>query len=239
MSRTRVLDIRTVIVSSTRKSFKAALSRSILGVTFKKFKKKKREFYRHRAHNEAVTESIFNWLYEYLLTHLRNLSDLEIKTYLKLIWNDNGKILAVSDITVPIYMKVGELKVDKLQVCEKIKNIKIDLFYSDIDARSKKLRLDLPQLIESLGKENFDYSEHNFLTSAGKEIAEAYKIETVPTVMINAETRLVDPDEQRLRQEIEKAFAPTVEPSTNPQFVVDPRMEPNVESLAELKLKQV
>ncbi|MFQ6068760.1 MAG: hypothetical protein ACE5KD_04360 [Candidatus Bathyarchaeia archaeon] len=236
MSKTRALEIRTVIVSGKRGLFKAALSRSILGVTFKKFKRKKQEFYKHRAHNEAVTESVFNWLYEYLLTRLRNLSDLEIKTYLKLIWDENGKILAVSDITVPIYMKVGELKVNELQVREKFKNIKIDLFYSDIDARSKKLRSDLPQLIESLGKENFDYSEHNFLTPVGKEMAQAYKIETVPTVMINAETKLVDPPEQKLRQEIEKAFAPVVEPSTDPQFSFDPQMKPNVELLAELKV---
>jgi hypothetical protein len=236
MSKTKALKIRTVIVSGKRKLFKAALSRSILGVTFKKFKRKKQEFYKHRAHNEAVTESIFDWIYEYLLTRLRNLSDLEIKTYLTVIWDENGKILAVSDVTVPIYMKVGELKVNELKVREKFKNIKIDLFYSHIDARSKWLRAYLPRLINSLGKENFDYSEHNFLTPAGEKMAQAYKIETVPTVMINAETKLVDPDEQKLRQEIEKAFAPVVEPSTNPDFRLDPRMKPNVELLAKLKV---
>ena len=72
-------------------------------------------------------------------------------------------------------------------------------------------------------------------TSVGEKMAQAYEIETVPTVMINAETKLVDPPEQKLRQEIEKAFAPIVEPIIDPQFSFDLQMKPNVELLAELK----
>lgn len=236
MAKTISQDIRTVIVSGERKQFKAALSRSILGVTYKKFKRKKREFYRHRAHNEAITDSVFDWLYEYLLTKMRNLSDLEIKTYLRVNWNETGKILAVSDIKVPIYMRVGGLEVDKLEVLEEFQKIKIDLFYSHIDARSKELQSNLPRLIEELGKENFNYAEYNFLEPEGEEMAHAYDIETVPTVMINAEKPpLVNPSEEKLRQEIEKAFAPAVRPTVNPQFSYDPSMKANAELLVEIK----
>jgi len=168
--------------------------------------------------------------------HLENIGDLEIKTKLKPEWDENGKILAVSDVTVSVYMKVGELKVNKLQVYERFKNVKLDLFYSDIDAGSKKLRTELPQLIETLGKENFDYAEHNFLTDTGKKMAQAYKIETVPTVMINAEKLLIDPDEKRLRQEIERAFTATVKPMGNPQFTPDPLVKPNAEILSKIKI---
>jgi len=232
MSKTRELKINTVVVSGKRNLFKAALSRSILGVTFKKFKRKRQEFYKHRVHNEAVTESVFDWLYESLLMHLRNIGDLEVRTRLKPRWNENGKILAVSDVTVSVYMKVGELKVNKLEVHERFKNVKIDLFYSEIDARSKKLRQELPQLMENLGGKNFDYTEHNFLALKGKKMAKIYNVETVPTVMINAEKLLVDPDEKKLRQEIERAFTATVKPSDKPQFIPDPLIKPNVELLA-------
>lgn len=235
MSKNRELAISTVVVSGKRNLFRAALSRSVLGVTFKKFKRKKQEFYKHRVHNEAVTESVFDWLYESLLMHLRNIGDLEIKTNLKPQWDENGKILAVSDIAVSVYMKVGELKVSELKVYERFKNVKIDLFYSEIDARSKRLRQELPQLMETLGRENFDYAEHNFLTPAGQKMAQAYNIETVPTVMINAEKLLVDPDEKKLRQEIERAFTATVKPSDGPQFVPDPSIKANVELLAKIK----
>jgi len=236
MIRAKELEIRTVIVSGERSSFKAALSRSILGVTFKKFKRRRQEFYKHRVYNEAVTESVFDWLYESLLMYLRNIGDLEIKTNLKPKWDENGKILAVSNIIVSVYMKVGELKLSELKVYERFKDVKIDLFYSEIDARSKKLRSVLPNLMKSLGEANFVYKQYDFLKPKGKKMAEAYKIETVPTLVINAETVLVDPDEKELRQEIERAFAPAVEPSERPQFTFDPSMKPNVELLAELKV---
>jgi hypothetical protein len=237
MSRRSELEISTVIVKGERASFKAALSRSILGVTFKRFKRRKTEFYKHRVHNEAVTESVFDWLYESLLKCVRNIGELQVKTNLKPEWDENGKILGISDISVSVYMKVGELTVDRLQVHEKSKNVKIDLFYSEIDARSKKLRLELPKLMESWGKESFEYSEHDFLPEEGRKLASAYKIEAVPTILINAEKVLVDPDENKLRQEIERAFTATVRPSSELRFITDPSMKPNVEILSEIKTK--
>jgi hypothetical protein len=237
MSRHSELEISTVIVKGERASFKAALSRSILGVTFKRFKRRKTEFYKHRVHNEAVTESVFDWLYESLLKCVRNIGELQVKTNLKPEWDENGKILGISDISVSVYMKVGELTVDRLQVHEKSKNVKIDLFYSEIDARSKKLRLELPKLMENWGKESFEYSEHDFLPEEGRKLASAYKIEAVPTILINAEKVLVDPDENKLRQEIERAFTATVRPSSELRFITDPSMKPNVEILSEIKTK--
>jgi len=235
MSRHSELEISTVIVKGERASFKAALSRSILGVTFKRFKRRRQEFYKHRVYNEAVTESVFDWLYESLLLHIRNIGELQVKTNLKPKWDENGKILSISDISVSVYMKVGELAVDRLQVYERSKNVKIDLFYSEIDARSKKLRLELPKLMESWGKENFEYSEHDFLEEEGRKMAAAYKIETVPTILINAEKLLIDPEENKLRQEIERAFTATVRPSSELHFIPDPAIEPNVEILSEIK----
>lgn len=231
MVKKKELEIHTVIVDGKSSNFRAALSRSILGVTWVKFKRRKQAFYQHRVHNLAITQSIFNWLYESLLVHLRNPSTYKLKTDLKPIWNENGKIEAISDVTVSVYMKIGELKVKELQVYEKFKSAKIDFFYSEVDFASQKLKSELPRIIESMGKENFDYHEYDYSTKEGKKMAEAYGIKGTPTIVINAEKRLENPDEKKLRQEIERAFAPVVKPSDKPQFVFDAEAKSTVESL--------
>ncbi|MEM2146816.1 MAG: hypothetical protein QW279_15745 [Candidatus Jordarchaeaceae archaeon] len=235
MSKTKELEISTVIVSGTRNLFKAALSRSLLGVTYKKFSKRKTKFFANRTHNEIVTEGVFDCLYESLLTSVTNVSDLDIKTKLKPEWDENGKLLSVSDLSVSVYMKVGELKIQKLQVKDTIDSIKIDLFFSEIDARSRKLRTDLPSIIKEIGNQKIEYTEHDFLTPEGRQMAQAYKIETVPTVLINAEKPLEDPNENQLRQEIEKAFQARVEPIGNIEFIPDNLLKPNVKVVSQIK----
>lgn len=89
--------------------------------------------------------------------------------------------------------------------------------------------------MESWGDENFEYSEHNFLEEKGRKMAAAYKVETVPTILVNAEKLLVDPDENKLRQEIERALTATVRPSSELHFIPDPSMKPNVETLAKIE----
>lgn len=234
MIKTKEFEISTVVVSGTRNLFKAALARSILGVTYKKFNKRKKPFFANRVHNEIVTESVFDYLYESLLSTLRNFSDLDIKTKLKPQWDENGKILSVSDLSVSVYMKVGELKIEKLHVRETVESIKVDLFFSEIDARSKKLRTDLPKIIDEIGKQKIEYAEHDFLNTEGQKMAQAYGITTVPTVLINAEKLLEDPDENQLRQELEKAFQARVEPIGNIEFIPDTLLKPNVKVLSQI-----
>lgn len=238
MVKEKELEIHTVIVDGSISSFRAALSRSILGVTWVKFKKKRQAFYRHRVHNLAITQSVFNWLYELLLTNLRNLKRFQLKTDLKPKWSGDGKIQSISDVTVSVYIKIGELKVKELQVFEEFKSVKIDLFYSKTGFLDRKLRSELPHLIESMGIENFDYHEYDFSLDEGKTLARAYDVKGTPTVVINAEKKLENPDEKKLRQEIERAFAPVVKPVDKPEFIFDREAKPNVESLVTtLKIK--
>jgi len=238
MVKKKELEIHTVIVDGKPSNFRAALSRSILGVTWVKFKRRKQAFYQHRAHNLAITQSLFNWLYESLLTHLRNLSRYKLKTDLKPIWSESGEIQAISDVTVSVYMRIGQLQVKELQVYGESKSVKIDLFYSEVDFASKKLRSQLPDLIESIGKGNSNYHEYDFSNSEGQKMAEAYDVKGTPTIVINAENRLENPDEKELRQEIERAFAPVVKPIDEPQFTFDPDAESTIESLVNiLKMK--
>jgi hypothetical protein len=235
VSKTKELEISTIVVSGARNLFKAALARSILGVTFKKYRRRRGEFFANRAHNEAVTEGIFECLYELLLTHLRNVSDLDIKTRLKPQWDDaSGRILSVSDVSVSVYMKVGELKIEKLRVRETISSVRVDLFFSEIDARSKELRSELPKIIREIGTDKVEFSEKDFLSAEGQKLGKTYGITTVPSILINAEKLLVDPDEKYLKQEIEKAFAARVEPAGNLEFVPDSLLKPNVQVLAQI-----
>jgi len=215
------------------RNFRAAFSRSVLGVTFRKFKRKKLEFYRHRVHNEAVTQRTQEWLYEYLLTqtNLKNISDFKLKTDMTIEWDEDGKIEALKDITVTVYMKVGELSVDRLEFKKKSETISVDLFFSEIDASSQKLRNILPSLIDSMGKENFYYKEHNFQTEKGRKVAQPYGVKLVPTVVINAENRLENPTERQLQEEIEKAFSPDLM-ATKPEFFLEPIKKPVAELLA-------
>lgn len=208
----RELEINTVIVEGNFRSFKAAFSRSILGVTFRKFKRKRSEFYQHRIHNEAVTQHTQKWLYEYLLTktNLKNLGDFKLKANMTVEWDTDGKILGIKNIAVIVYMKVGELNVDRMDFHKKSDTITIDLFYSKIDAASLKLRSLITNLIDSWGSENFGIKEYDFLTEEGRKMAKAYNIERVPTIVINAENTLENPDEKTLRREIQKAFSPRI-----------------------------
>jgi hypothetical protein len=237
MRKTTKLRINTVNVNGDFDSFKAALNRSILGVTFRKFKRKKSQFYQHRVHNAAIAQKICEKLYEYLLVneHLhvgRNLRDFKLRTSLTVEWSETGKILIVSDVVVSIYLEIGELAVDNLQASGISDKVKIDLFYSDIDRASQKLRSELPNIMNSIGKDNFDYSEHNF-SAEGKETARLWNVKYVPTVIINDKKRLEDIDERKLRQEIEGAFAPDIK-SADPQFKFANGAKSNVTLLAKV-----
>ena len=214
MVRGKSVEISTVIVNGDFGSFKAALTRSVLGVTFAKFKRKRSDFYQHRVHNTAITKRICDWLYEYMLTHPKlrlqqNLRDFKIRTTLTLNWNETGKITGLSDVNVFIYSEIAQLRVKKLQLLEKPEKIKVDLFFSQIDDPSIKLRSILPDMLKSMGYENFDFNEHDFLTEEGENAAKIFHVDRVPTVVIDGKN-FVNPNEKKLQQELEGAFSPKI-----------------------------
>jgi len=235
--KSKSVEISTVIVNGDFDSFKAALTRSILGVTYAKFKRKKSEFYQHRVHNIAITKEICNWLYAYLLSHpelrlKQNLRNFKIRTCLILNWNETGKIIGLSNVRVFIYSEVAQLKVKELKILEKPGRIKIDFFYSQIDAASQKLRSILPSLLESMGFENFDYKEYDFLSEEGKEAARIFNVNRVPTVVVEGKN-LVNPDEKKLKAEIEGAFSPKIK-AIEPDFQFAQVAKSNVALLAKI-----
>jgi len=237
MERSRSLPIHTVLVQGEYESFKAAFSRSVLGVTFKKFKRKGKDFYQHRVHNEKVTNSACSFLYEYLLRKTQNLSNYELRTDLTLYWSETGKILRITNIKVTIFLKAAALEVNEIIVKKKLENIVIDLFYSDIDAASQNLKSKISEIIASIGQENFECHEWNLLDKKGKEMAERYGVKLAPTVMINANPKsmLENPSDRLLRNEIEELYVPEIDKSP-PRFERNERAKASMQYLfVELK----
>jgi len=228
------LRVHTVVVSGDLEKFKAAFSRSVLGVTFKKFKRKRSDFYQYRTHNNLVTQKIAESIYEHLLSEriLKGVSlgDLELKTDYTIEWDANGKILSISDIVVSIFLKAGTLQVDRMGVVEKHDRIKIDLFYSDHAAGSKELRSILSSLISSIGSEKVDYNEFDFFTQEGQRYAEIYQVDIVPTVVIENK-KLVNPPEEKIREVLEGLFVVEIK-EEKPRMIIEEKAKKIINSFA-------
>lgn len=224
--------IRTIVVDGDEKSFRTALTRSILGVTFRKNKRKGKEFYNQRIHNLAVTRQLCDWLYELLLakTPLKNMSQFKIKAELFIRWDKSGKILGASNVGVSIYLKMGDLSVKELQIFRKNERIKIEFFFSTIDAASPVLRTELLDLMKEMGRENFDFSEYNIQDEKDRKIADLYHIKLVPSVAINDE-KFENPDEKEMRSRIQLAFTPQVQ-EAGANFKLDSHTKLAVETVA-------
>ena len=216
MTRTseRSLDIRTVIVDGTEEGFKTALRRSVLGVTFRK-NKRHPGFYQNKVHNVAVTERICEWIYEYLLSKnlLRSMSQFKLKTELKITWDTTGKIIGISNLKSTIYLEIAELQVKDLKIYEELEKVKVDFFYSNIDAASPVLREQLHLMMQNLGRENFIFTEYDFLDKTKNEDnVRFYEVDRVPTIVIN-DKKYVNPDGKELLSKLQSAFVPKVQAS--------------------------
>jgi len=231
--------IHTVIVSGDLESFKAAFSRSVLGVTFKKFKRKKSEFYKYRAHNVLITRKIAESIYEHLLSEkiLKgvSLSDLELKTDYTIKWNNDGKILEISDVNISIYLKIADFQVERMEIVERPERIKIDFFYSNYDASSQKLKTMLPSLILSIGKENFDYNEYDFLSEEGRKNAKIYNVNLIPALVVDNNI-LINPSEKKIQEVLEAAFNPEIK-SIKPRFIIESKAKNTIHLLSTTLLR--
>lgn len=223
MQRRKITEVSTIVIDGDYESMKAAFGRSLLGVTYIQFKKKRNEFYQHQAHNSAVTTKICEAIHQFLLnkTDLADLKKYKIKINFKPIWDDTGKILGISDLKLTVYLKVGELIIPQAQVLKEQERIKVDFFYSDNDFASQALLEKLPKLLdEKGGKEIFDYNTYNLNTLEGKEKAAVYKgIKYAPTVVIENDI-LQNPNEKTLCSRLEMAFNPEIY-LNNPVFEMD------------------
>lgn len=109
--------------------------------------------------------------------------------------------------------------IDKMDIIQKAERIKLDFVYSEYDAGSQLLKSKLSDMISSLGRENFEYNEYNFLSDEGKRKAELYKVKLIPTLIVD-DTVLINPDDRKVREILETKFNPQVK-IVNPQVAVE------------------
>jgi phosphopentomutase len=98
----------------------------------------------------------------------------------------------------------------ELKIHEEHEKIKLDFFYSEIDAASPLVKEQLSKIMQTIGKETFDYKEYNFQNPKDRETADIYHVNRVPTVAINDE-KFENPTERELRSRIDSAFTPQIE----------------------------
>ncbi len=204
------MELNSVIFEGHYDSMKAALTRSILGVTYKKFKRKKGAFFGNRIHNEISTQEMIQHLFYNLKNQLPDLKNYKIKANYNLEWDKTGKILAFHDITISVYLLVGKLLVSNLEIKENILPIKIDLFYSNIDMASQSVIEYIDDVVSDLGEEDFHYFKYDILSTEGKNEADNRHVEKVPTVIIHDEEILENPKKRDIENAIRKISIPDV-----------------------------
>ena len=221
------MDIRTVIVAGDYDSFKAALSRSIIGVTFKKFKRLGGRFYATKGDNVAIVDAVCKTVYEELQRNLANvpLKHLRIATTLKLKWDRDGRILDVSDVRVSTYVIVGELSIKSANIQRKSKKVKVDFFYSSVDFQSESTRKELEAIKQEIGTDYFDQTNHDFLDPKEKKVADKMNVKGVPAIVLNDNDVMPNPSKTEMTAKISECLGPVVN-ALDSKFDFEVTLEP-------------
>jgi hypothetical protein len=232
------MGIRTTIVAGDYDSFKAALTRSIVGVTFKKFKKLGPRFYATKADNLAIVDATCRSLYEQLQKELEDkgipLKHLRVSTSLKLKWDKDGRIADLSDVRVGVFQPIGELSVKSAGIERKTDKIRLDLYYSPVDFRSQAIRKELDELVNQFGKEVLQREDHDYLQPEEKRDAEKMGVKFVPAVVINREDVVDDPSRATLSSKINEYLSFDVK-SIDARFISEVTLAPISQQLVKFK----
>lgn len=204
-------DIRTTVVAGDYESFKAALARSIMGVTWKKFARNKTNFFRAQAYNTAVVNAVCRKLYEALQSNLQGvpLKYLRLTTILKISWEQDGRIQRITDIRVSVYHMVGDLSVASTKITAGNQKVSVIFIYSSLDFASQDLKKELDKLEREIGKDFFQIENLDIANPAHRKKTEALGVKLAPAVVINDKV-LENPSKIALIGLISQAFSPLV-----------------------------
>lgn len=232
------MEIRTTIVAGDYDSFKAALTRSIVGVTFKKFKRLGPRFYATKADNLGIVDAACRSLYEQLQKKLEvkgiPLKHLRMSTSMKLRWDKDGRIADLSDVRVGIFQPIGELSVKSATIERKTDKIRLDLYYSPVDFRSQAVRKELDELVNQFGKDVLQREDHDYLQPEEKRDAEKMGVKFVPAVVVNREDVVDDPSRSALASKINEYLSFEVQ-SVDARFVSEVTLGPISQQLVKFK----
>ncbi len=229
------MNIRTTIVSGDYDSFKAALTRSIIGVTFKKFKRLGARFYATKAENMAIVDAVCKRFYEELQRSLPEvpLKYLRIATTVQIKWDRDGRIVDLSNVNVSVYQFIGDLAIKAANVQRRSMKVKVDFFYSSVDFQSQSIRKELDSIEQEVGKDYFERTDHDFLDQGERKIAERMQVRAVPTVVLNDSVVLDNPTKTGIGAKITELLAPYVN-ATDTKFTFEVTLDPIQKMLAAL-----
>lgn len=187
LSMVKEMVLNTSVSAGKIDAFKAAFSRSVLGVTYKKYKRKGRPFFNNRKHNEEITKKSFEYIYLLLRKEYDiMLNDYDIRVKYTIGWDENdGKILYFKDLETNCYLKVCDLMIDKLELTQSESSVDIKIFYSNVDRGSKKLLSYIDDVLGEYENINITKSMHCVDDYDYEEISKIYHVEFVPTIVID------------------------------------------------------
>lgn len=235
MAKRRPLEVTSRLVNGDYESFKAANSRSLLGVTYIK-NKRKPNISQSRHYNQAVIEELIRYAHSKLQQEFGSniLKYLKLHTTLKMEWDNAGRIREITDLRITAYSPVGALDLGNIVFSSSPEKIVLDFFYSKYDAGSPLVQSGLKELESGMGADNLQVNTHDFFSDEGKRKAQLLKVSKVPTVVINGTISLENPTKNQIFDRVSEMLTPTLK-SSRSDFMLEPSAKLVYETLAKTK----
>jgi hypothetical protein len=232
MAKRRPLEVTSRLVDGDYVSFKAANSRSLLGVTYIK-NKRKPNISQSRRYNQVVVEELIRYAHSKLQQELGSniLKYLKLHTALKIDWDSAGRIKEISDLRISVYSHVGELDLGNIVFGSNPEKIIVDLFYSKVDAASPLVQSGLKELESAMGADNLQVNTYDFFSDEGKHKARLLNVSKVPTGVINGTVPLENPTKNQIFDRVNEMLTPSLK-SSRSDFMLEPSSKLVYETLA-------
>jgi hypothetical protein len=190
------MEINTVLVNADYDSFSAAFKRSVLGVSYSKYKRKRGDFFQHRIENETITDLTIETLYTRIKKQIiGDAKNYKIKTSYTIEWDSEGKIIEFNKININILIDYGILLINKINTEVRAEPVNINLFTSDFDLVGKEIKKMIEKVKIDYGENNIIFKEYNLSNTSDLDVAKTFKVIGAPTVCID-EYKLENPKEK-------------------------------------------
>jgi len=222
MAKRRPMEVTSRLVDGDYDSFKAANSRSLLGVTYVK-NKRKPNISQSRRYNQVVVEELIRYAHSKLQKEIGSniLKYLQLHTSLKMDWDPAGRIKEISDLKISLYAHVGELDLGNIVFGSSPEKIIVDFFYSKMDAASPLVESGLKELEIAMGPDNVQVNSYDFFSEEGKRKAQLLKVAKFPTVVINGVLPLENPTKNQIFDRVNEMLTPSLK-SSKADFMLEP-----------------
>jgi len=235
MSKHRPLEVTSRLVAGDYDSFKAAINRSLMGVTYIS-NRRKPKISQSRRYNQVVVEELIRHAYSKLQQELGSnvMKYMKLHTSLRIDWDSAGRIKEISDLKISAYSLVGELDLGSIVFGGSPEKILVDFFQSKVDAASPVVAANLKELEQTMGPENVQINTYDFFSEEGKRKAQLLKVTKVPTVVINGTTTLENPTKNQIFDQVNESLTPSIK-STRSDFMLEPSSKPVLEAVTSRK----